>query len=74
MALILSHQTACEYWLSPYAKSAYRPDPDKVHLFADPNYLKRITIVRNGPMQENRAVRSDRIKHLGFMALREVQA
>lgn len=39
MALILSHQTACEYWLSPYAKSAYRPDPDKVHLFADPNYL-----------------------------------
>ena len=39
MALILSHQTACEYWLSPYAKSAYRPDPDKIHLFADPNYL-----------------------------------
>lgn len=34
MALILSHQTACQYWLSPYAQSAFRPDPKKVHLFA----------------------------------------
>lgn len=37
MALIISHQSALEYWLSPYAQSDFKPDLDQVHLLSNPS-------------------------------------
>lgn len=40
MALILSHGTALEYWLSPKAAQVLTPKFGNVHYFADPNRLQ----------------------------------
>lgn len=37
MALIISHQSALEYWLSPYAQSDFKPNLGQVHLFSNPS-------------------------------------
>lgn len=37
MTLIISHQSALEYWLSPYAQSDFKPDLGQVHLFSNPS-------------------------------------